>query len=531
MSVATEISKLQTNLMDAYSSIESKGGTLPENQNFDNLSTSINSISSGTSYTAGTGIDITNDVISVTSPTLVNTATGNGSLTIYGYSTSQRHAINIGYSSTALAQGVAIGYSADAGEYGFALGTAANAGYYGVAIGYSADASLGSIQIGYGTNSQSMTMAVGFYNGTTAYEYQLLDGTTGLIPSGRLPVDNSSITINSNGQLQATPERNIGEIIQSMLPLTDAGLHLLDGSLISGSGSYASFVTYIAGLVSSYPSAFTTESAWQNTVSSKGVCGKFVYDSTNNTVRLPKITGFIEGTTDATALGELMSAGLPNITGETYSTNNSAPSHYANTYNGVFRGRNTSGTSYYAGSPVSSSDTNVGISFDASRSNSIYGASSTVQPQSIKALYYICIATSTKTNVQVDIDEIATDLNGKADTDLVNVTDAGKILLSSMGMPSDTYENLTLGASNSTYTAPANGYVFFSKVGNQGESVILQNEQNKMRVQSYIGSNNNWSGIIMPIRKNEVFKVEYTASGDTKYFRFIYAEGSKSEAS
>jgi len=47
MSVATEISKLQTNLMDAYSSIESKGGTLPENQNFDNLSTSINSISGG----------------------------------------------------------------------------------------------------------------------------------------------------------------------------------------------------------------------------------------------------------------------------------------------------------------------------------------------------------------------------------------------------------------------------------------------------------------------------------------------------
>lgn len=45
MSVATEISKLQTNLMDAYSSIESKGGTLPENQNFDNLSASIESIS------------------------------------------------------------------------------------------------------------------------------------------------------------------------------------------------------------------------------------------------------------------------------------------------------------------------------------------------------------------------------------------------------------------------------------------------------------------------------------------------------
>lgn len=51
MSVATEISKLQTNLMDAYSSIESKGGTLPENQNFDNLSTSIESISNVPTFT------------------------------------------------------------------------------------------------------------------------------------------------------------------------------------------------------------------------------------------------------------------------------------------------------------------------------------------------------------------------------------------------------------------------------------------------------------------------------------------------
>ena len=30
--------------------------------------------------------------------------------------------------------------------------------------------------------------------------------------------------------------RNIGEIVASPLPLTDAGLHLLDGSLIQGGG-------------------------------------------------------------------------------------------------------------------------------------------------------------------------------------------------------------------------------------------------------------------------------------------------------
>ena len=47
MTIASEISKLQTNLENSYTAIETKGGTLPEHQNFDNLSTAIESISSG----------------------------------------------------------------------------------------------------------------------------------------------------------------------------------------------------------------------------------------------------------------------------------------------------------------------------------------------------------------------------------------------------------------------------------------------------------------------------------------------------
>lgn len=88
----------------------------------------------------------------------------------------------------------------------------------------------------------------------------------------------------------------------------------------------------------------------------------------------------LQGADSNHSANSTIAAGLPNITGETYSTSSIAASHYANTYNGVFRGRNTSGTSYYGGNPISGPSTNVGIGFDASRSNSIYGASSTVQP-------------------------------------------------------------------------------------------------------------------------------------------------------
>lgn len=213
----------------------------------------------------------------------------------------------------------------------------------------------------------------------------------------------------------ATPiqgARNIGQIIQSTIPLTDAGLHLLDGALINGSGSYADFVTYIAGLVSTYPDLFETEVNWQTSVTNYGVCGKFVYDSVNNTVRLPKVTGIIEGTTDVTALGDLVEAGLPNITGmfecegQTTTANNSFYTSWDKW--GVHIGNEGAYTK--------------NITFDASRSNTIYGNSSTVQPQTIKAFVYIVIANSTKTSIQVDIDQIVTDLNGKADTDLSNCT-------------------------------------------------------------------------------------------------------------
>lgn len=224
----------------------------------------------------------------------------------------------------------------------------------------------------------------------------------------------------------ATPiqgARNIGQIITSTIPLSDAGLHLLDGSLIQGSGIYADFVTYISGLVSTYPDLFETEANWQTSVTNYGVCGKFVYDSVNNTVRLPKITGFIEGTTDVTALGDLLQAGLPNIEGTLRFSQKGFPLSDAALASGALYKISESTNGYFSNQSDSVTRFST-IGFNASNSNSIYGNSSTVQPQSIKVLYYIVIATSAKTDIQVDIDEIATDLNGKADKSSFQVVSA-----------------------------------------------------------------------------------------------------------
>jgi len=230
-----------------------------------------------------------------------------------------------------------------------------------------------------------------------------------------------SLYLGENKIADNTCSRNIGEIIQSTIPLTDAGLHLLDGALISSAGSYAKFVNYIAGLVTDYPDLFVSESDWQSAVTTYGVCGKFVYDSTNNTVRLPKITGFTEGTTDVTALGDLIEAGLPNITGSFDGRGNgNGTSGWGGAL--VSKGTGVFNVSYKTGtnSAYGVAETNNTVHYDvatfnASNSNPIYGKSSTVQPQSIKVLYYIVIANST---VTISIENLDVTEVGKAFVDL-----------------------------------------------------------------------------------------------------------------
>lgn len=232
--------------------------------------------------------------------------------------------------------------------------------------------------------------------------------------------------------LPIEPTRNIGQIIQSTIPLTDAGLHLLDGSVIQGNGIYSSFVNYIKTLYDSgsYTTIFETENNWQTSILNYGVCGKFVYTaaSGNNpaTVRLPKIIGFVEGASGVSVLGNVVEAGLPNITGEFEDGldgyfYNTVP-YYSSTVSGAYNISIDDSTSV---AHTSGQETNARlrkVSFDASQSNSIYNNSDTVQPQSVKVLYYIVIAASTKTEIEVDIDEIATDLNNKVSvSDLIEV--------------------------------------------------------------------------------------------------------------
>ena len=273
---------------------------------------------------------------------------------------------------------------------------------------------------------------------------------------------------------------------------------------------------------------FTDESDWQNFVSEYGSCGKFVYDSINSTIRLPKVSDILEGTTDANEVGELIAAGLPNITGE-LRLRWGAPVSDNETIGAITVSHNDE-TNYTC--QTSGSNPELSAFIDASRSSSIYGNSNTVQPQTIKCLYYIVIATSQKTDIQVDIDQIAVDLNGKADVDLTNVNNMGTSKSARWAMPSGIYIDLSFTeASPASYTAPANGYYQLWKASTASTDFICLATSGGVSTVSVPDSSlESYMHSFVPVKKGDTMTVTYSGTGAVQTFRFVFAEGSKYEA-
>lgn len=125
----------------------------------------------------------------------------------------------------------------------------------------------------------------------------------------------------------------------------------------------------------------------------------------------------------------------------------------------------------------------------------------------------------------------ATGLAKFANPSLSNINNTAKIAIAHNAMPSNVYDDLTLGASNDSYIAPADGYFFFRKISTAAYQYVSLVVNNTSRMVSTIYSSNVTQGLtaIMPVKKGDEVLVGYTATGDTGAFRFVYAVGSESE--
>ena len=114
-----------------------------------------------------------------------------------------------------------------------------------------------------------------------------------------------------------------------------------------------------------------------------------------------------------------------------------------------------------------------------------------------------------------------------ANSNASNFSQAGRSYLSGLGMPSGRYINLTLLASGSSYTAPANGYFIMYGVATAANAYVYFVGAG-MNPRFYSPLSGGTAAGFCPAKKGQSFRIDYgniNTSADSSSLRFIYAEG------
>ena len=225
----------------------------------------------------------------------------------------------------------------------------------------------------------------------------------------------------------------IGLVVASVIIQNDAGLRTLDGSSLLLNGMYKDFCDYLVATYTQDPTnvpVYFDIQEYANDMNDYGQCGKFVYNPNSyeltssprsgkadvvytvpaNSLKLPTITEFIASNNGGLVLGL---AELDSFKKHTHTITKSHPWN------------NTASGGYSSGVAVDGEE-----SANLVTTTNLTGGDET-KPKNVRYPYYIVVATVTKTDVEVNIDNIASDLNNlsnavqnKAQSDLSNVTNS-----------------------------------------------------------------------------------------------------------
>lgn len=146
-----------------------------------------------------------------------------------------------------------------------------------------------------------------------------------------------------------------------------------------------------------------TESEWQSIASANGgFCPYYSQGDGSTTFRTPKFAPFMQIAIAGSSVGTYHKAGLPNITGHWYTR---GPEMITNATGGAFSIEKTSDNYGYGHSQGGASPK---LNLDASRSSSVYGRSSTVQPESHEWMICVVVAGQATNLGSVDMADVLT---------------------------------------------------------------------------------------------------------------------------
>lgn len=267
-----------------------------------------------------------------------------------------------------------------------------------------------------------------------------------------------------------------------------------------------------------------TDNEWQTMSENQTSVAAFSTGDGNITFRLPRLIGWAKGGVQE-EVGSAHEAGLPNIRGE-FGTQAYSPTEVFNTSEIVKTDRKMPNTAI----SDATSWFEYMIAFNASKANTIYGASNEVQPVGFTGVYYIRAFHGVINEGIVDITALASE---KADTSLSNLSATGKSEIAKLGMPSATFETLTY-REKGRYTAPANGYFylfqnisgFFADFGALSVLNVTTGIECRDRYW-HLGSENTSMLVLAPVRKGDIVECSKFQNNvpSIPILKFYYAEG------
>ena len=254
--------------------------------------------------------------------------------------------------------------------------------------------------------------------------------------------------------------------------------------------------------------------------SATGIAWYFIFDDTNTQFKLPRSNWNFKATSNDDA-GDFVDQTLPNIKG---SINMSVP------VDGAFGSQSYTETNY----TFANTATSYRVTFDASGSSSVYQDSANVQEKATKAYLYFYVGNFEQSAIEQTAGLAQEDFLKKADIDLGNIDSDGKAVISNFAAPSSHFDNLTLKASGSTYTAPADGWFCLRKLATasmQFAAIILHpGVSTEVEIASYPPGADYTASIMMPAAKGDQVQITYTVAGTLVSFRFLYAKGNEPQS-
>lgn len=260
----------------------------------------------------------------------------------------------------------------------------------------------------------------------------LIDEATPIATSstiGLVKPDNETITVASDGTLTAVgggtgSGKQIGEVFYSQSSSAQdnpGALPLFTGETISNADQvYPEFYAWVADHANLQISAADYETA----LTTYGECPKYVIDTTNKTIRLPKLVNYLKmaNTTDGVTQA---GAGLPNIYTEiaTRKFQNGVGVIANVTGAGTFENDGyPAASNVYTAENRTSSYTLQKSTVDASVGNSIYGNSNTVTPAHTTLFPWVCAYNAAVPASTAQAAQFQAALSSKLDSDFGNST-------------------------------------------------------------------------------------------------------------